>query len=315
MSIIDVRQLEKSYGNTTVLKDVTFSIEAGEIFSLLGPNGAGKTTTLTIIEGLQTADSGEVHIFGHNINTHRSYIQQRIGVQLQATSLIPDLTAIEQVMLFARLYYRPISRRVALDLLKQMNLQNKADALPDTMSGGQKQRLVLALALVNEPEILFLDEPTAGLDPKARNDLWTHIRTLREQGCTIILTTHYMEEAQALSHRVGIMDEGQILAVDTPAALIDRAGNNSLITVHSLLPEADVQQLPQVEHILRERDIMRIYTSDVVSTGAALVALAEKHNQPLRDLHIQQPSLEDVFLNMTGKSLTPDSLTASTGIQ
>jgi ABC-2 type transport system ATP-binding protein len=206
-----------------------------------------------------------------------------------------------------------MSRSVALDLLEQMNLRDKADALPDTMSGGQKQRLVLALALVNEPKILFLDEPTAGLDPKARNDLWKHIRTLRDNGCTVILTTHYMEEAQALSHRVGIMDEGRILAIDTPAALIDRAGSDSLITIHSPLPETDVQQLPQVERILRERDIMRIYTSDVASTSAALVALAEKHNQPLHNLHIQQPSLEDVFLSMTGKSLTPD--TAVSNIQ
>jgi ABC-2 type transport system ATP-binding protein len=199
---------------------VSFDVRAGEIFGLLGPNGAGKTSTLNILQGLRRADSGQVRVLGLDIATAARAIKRRIGVQLQRTSLLPDLTALEQVSLFARLYGRQLNRANALGLLERVVLADKAGALPAKLSGGQQQRLALALALVNDPEILFLDEPTTGLDPQARRNLWDIARGLNGEGRTLILTTHYIEEAEALCSRVGIMDHGQLVAIDAPSALM-----------------------------------------------------------------------------------------------
>lgn len=218
--IIEIEGLRKCYGELVVVDGLSLVIGEGEIFGLLGPNGAGKTTTLSILEGLKTADGGRVCLFGLDVETHGRAIRQRIGVQLQATSLLPDLTVREQVLLFGRLYgMRPTAERVHA-LLERVGLTAKGDALPDKLSGGQKQRLALALALVNDPEIVFLDEPTAGLDPQSRRMVWEIVQSFKKEGRTVVLTTHYMEEAEFLADRVGILDQGRLLALDTPAGLI-----------------------------------------------------------------------------------------------
>ncbi len=233
---VEVEHLVKAYSEVRAVNGLTFSVHQGEIFGLLGPNGAGKSTTLGILQGLRRADSGRVIVLGLDISAHAPQIKRRIGVQLQRTSLLPDLTAIEQVELFARLYGRNISRASALKLLERVALAEKTKALPGKMSGGQQQRLALALALVNDPEIVFLDEPTAGLDPQARHNLWDLVRGLRDEGRTVVLTTHYIEEAEVLCHRVGIMDHGQLLALDTPGGLVNQLAGHSAITTAASWP-------------------------------------------------------------------------------
>ncbi len=301
--VIQVEHLSKAYGEVKAVQDVTFNVRRGEIFGLLGPNGAGKTTTLSIIEGLRRADGGSVAVLQMDIDQDAPSIKQRIGVQLQSTSLLPDLTAVEQVELMAQLYGKPVSREGALSMLDQVGLADKANAFPGKLSGGQRQRLALALALVNDPELIFLDEPTTGLDPQSRRVLWEMIQELQAQGRTIILTTHYMEEAETLCHRVGIIDHGQLIALDTPAALISRLEGLSSITTSAYLPLDELHLLPGVATVRHEGESIRIQTADVIATLEALMKLAGQHDTTLSDLHIQQPSLEDVFLNLTGRTI------------
>ena len=301
--IIQVRHIEKYYGAHQALKGVSFDVYAGEIFGLLGPNGAGKTTTLSILEGLSLPTSGEVHILGLNIRNQLHHIKPRMNVQLQSTSLINELTALEQVKLIARLYSRKINDREALEILDRLALKDKARSLPTKMSGGEKQRLVLALALVNDPTILFLDEPTASLDPHARRALWDVVRELNQKGATIIVTTHYMEEAEALSRRVGIIDGGRLLAVASPYELISQFCGTSSITLKQLGNQEELRSLPGVSEVVQEQGSVRIFTQDISLTNSALVNLASRLGLSLQGLHIQQPTLEDVFISMTGKRL------------
>ena len=217
---IQVEDLRRAYGEVRAVNGVSFTVNSSEIFGLLGPNGAGKTTTLSILQGLRRADAGRVIVFGQDIATHARQIKRRIGVQLQRTSLLPDLTSLQQVKLFARLYGRQLNSANALKLLERVSLAEKANSLPAKLSGGQQQRLALALALVNDPEIVFLDEPTASLDPQSRHNLWGLVRGLKAEGRTVILTTHHIEEAEALCDRVGIIDHGQLIALDTPSGLM-----------------------------------------------------------------------------------------------
>jgi len=240
---VQVENLSKSYGVVKAVDGVSFEVRAGEIFGLLGPNGAGKSTTLSVLQGLRRADSGAVKVLGLDAQHRMAQIKRRIGVQLQRTNLMPDLTALAQVELFAVLYGRAISRREATKLLERVSLVEKARALPGRLSGGQQQRLSLALALVNDPELIFLDEPTAGLDPQARRNVWDIIRQLRDEGRTIVLTTQYLEEAEALCQRVAVMDHGRLLALDTPNALINRSdGSSSLEDVYLQLTGRGVRE-------------------------------------------------------------------------
>ncbi|GAB4579803.1 MAG: ABC transporter ATP-binding protein [Anaerolineales bacterium] len=301
--VLTVQNLTKSYGDVRAVNGLSFSVRRGEIFGFLGPNGAGKTTTLSMIEGIRIPDEGAIHLFGLDMRQDSAQIKRRIGVQLQSTSLLADLTALEQVELFGRLYGRAINRPTALTLLEQVGLSEKAHTLPVKMSGGQHQRLALALALVNDPEIVFLDEPTAGLDPQARRALWELIRKLRDEGRTIILTTHYMEEAEALSHRIAIINHGELLALDTPGALIAQLQGLSTITITAPLPAEACQQLPGVQSLTQEGDLLRLQTNDIPGTIAALLDLAKTQGIALTDLHVQQPSLEDVFLHLTGRNI------------
>ena len=302
-TIIKVSNLVKAYGDVRAVNGISFDVRRGEIFGLLGPNGAGKTTTLSILEGLLRADDGTVQVLERDVKTDAIQVKQRIGVQLQSTSLLPDLRVIEQVMLFSRLYGQPISREQAIARLEKVSLDEKVNAFPDKLSGGQQQRLALALALVNNPEIIFLDEPTTGLDPQSRRAIWEIIRDFMKRGKTVMLTTHYMEEAEALCHRVGIIDRGKIIALDTPGALVGQLENISTITTSAPLSLESIRNFPDVIDAESDGDLLRIQTSDVMATLSSLLDLAKQSAVSLQDIHISQPSLEDVFLKLTGRTI------------
>lgn len=217
-TIISVKNLVKNYGNFEAVKGISFEVKEGEIFGLLGPNGAGKSTTLEIIETLREKTSGEVLVNGFNLDQNPNEIKKVIGVQLQTSGYYPGLNLIELINLFCGLYNRDIN---ALELLEMMNLKDKAKSKYKDLSGGQKQRFSIATTLINDPKIIFLDEPTTGLDPQARRSLWDLIKGIRNKGTTVILTTHYMDEAEVLCDRVAIIDSGKIIALDSPDKLID----------------------------------------------------------------------------------------------
>ncbi len=298
--VIQVQQLTKSYGPVRAVDGLSFTVRSGEIFGLLGPNGAGKTTTLSIIEGILPPDEGRVEVLGLDVSVRPREVKRRIGVQLQQTSLIRELRAWEQVALFGRLYGVRMDRKRAMALLARVGLDARANAYPDALSGGQRKRLTLALALVNDPDILFLDEPTTGLDPQARRALWDIVRDIAAQGRTVVLTTHYLEEAEALCHRVGLMDGGRLIALDTPAGLIRRAGLAAVIHVHATTSLQHLAHRPEVLAIHQEGQRFRIHTRDVAAT---LQALTRETGVDASSIHIQQPSLEDAFIQLTGRRL------------
>lgn len=215
--ILSVKNLQKSYGNKKVVKGVNFEVKSGEVFGILGPNGAGKTTTLEMIEALRPIDKGEVVLAGINVANRPHEVKQVIGVQLQSTSFYDHLTLKELLHMFGGMYHQNVQ---PIKLLKDVNLTDKANAEVSTLSGGQKQRFSVASALVNKPKVLFLDEPTTGLDPQARRNLWELIQDIQKKGITVVLTTHYMDEAEILCDRIAIMDKGEIISLDTPANLI-----------------------------------------------------------------------------------------------
>jgi ABC-2 type transport system ATP-binding protein len=217
-NIIEVKNLVKNYGSFEAVKGISFEVKEGEIFGLLGPNGAGKSTTLEIIETLRSKTCGEVLVDGFNVDTHANSIKKIIGVQLQTSGYYPGLNLTELIHLFGGLYNREVN---AMDLLKTVNLEEKAKAKYKELSGGQKQRFSVATTLINEPKIVFLDEPTTGLDQQARRNLWELVRSIQKRGATVIITTHYMDEAEYLCDRVAIIDSGKIVALDTPGNLID----------------------------------------------------------------------------------------------
>jgi ABC-2 type transport system ATP-binding protein len=216
--IIQVRDLHKTYGDFQAVKGVSFEVFEGEVFGLLGPNGAGKTTTLEIIETLRDKTSGQVLVAGYDLDSHPAQIKSRIGIQLQSSGFYPGLNLTEIIGMFGALYGRPVK---PLDLLSKVNLTEKAKSKFDKLSGGQKQRFSIATTLINQPEIIFLDEPTTGLDPQARRNLWDLIKEIRAGGTTVVITTHYMDEAEELCDRLAIMDHGEILKMAAPEALID----------------------------------------------------------------------------------------------
>jgi ABC-2 type transport system ATP-binding protein len=301
--MVRVEGLTKRYGKNTAVDGISFNVRHSEIFALLGPNGAGKTTTLEMLEGILRPDAGQVTIDGLDIRRNRRAIQQRIGVQLQATSLFTELNTYETVKLFGSFFDRALS---ADELLHEVGLEPQAKVYPQNLSGGQRQRLALALALVNDPRTLFLDEPTSGLDPQSRHLLWDTIVRLRERGKTIILTTHFMDEAETLSDRIAIMDHGRIIAQDSPSGLISQLSASAAIEFR-LTPEPEdfvLRALPAVtglQHGLDGRWL--IYTEDAEATLLALVKSAHSGSGKLDHIQIHAPTLEDVFLKLTGRAL------------
>jgi ABC-2 type transport system ATP-binding protein len=303
-AVVQVRNLEKRYGTFKAVNDISFDIQRGEIFGLLGPNGAGKTTTLEMIEGIRTQDSGTITVFDFDTRKHRRRVQERIGVQLQATTLFPLLTVRETIALFGSFY--PTEQRVD-DLLREVALQEKAAAFPQDLSGGQRQRLALALALVNDPALIALDEPTTGLDPQSRRMLWDTVLRLRERGKTILLTTHFMDEAQILCDRIAIMDGGRIIAEDTPGNLIATLGARAtlecVIADPTKLTQDALRRLPDVTDVRAGAERTVLYSSNAEATLIALLQAANTQNVTLDHLQIHAPTLEDVFIKLTGKAL------------
>ncbi|HEY8473298.1 MAG TPA: ABC transporter ATP-binding protein [Natronosporangium sp.] len=296
---IMARELQKRYGETVAVDGVSFEVETGEFFGLLGPNGAGKTTTLEIIEGLRRPDAGEATVLGMPSWPRNPALRPRIGVQLQTSAFFERLTAAEQIAAFARLYRVPASRATAM--LAAFGLADKAGTRVEQLSGGQRQRLSIACALVHDPEVVFLDEPTAGLDPQARRNLWDLLRGINADGRTVILTTHYLDEAEVLCQRVAIMDHGRILRCGTPAELIRDAGAVSRITVESGRLDADELRKRFPEATVREDgDALVIATRD---PGTVLTELAGR--DAVRGLSVRGATLEDAFIALTGREYRP----------
>lgn len=301
-SVIDVQDLKKHYGDTRAVDGVSFTVQAGEVFGMLGPNGAGKTTTVECIEGLRDPDAGSITVLGLRQGPDRQRIKGRIGMQLQTTGLYPKLTVREQLSLFASFYPAPLSIDQLIDTV---GLREKERTPTKDLSGGQRQRLSLALALVGDPDIVFLDEPTTGLDPQARRSVWEVVHDLRRKGKTTILTTHYMEEAEELCDRVAVMDHGKIIELDRPSALIGRHFKETAIefTASDGWPLERVRDLPGVTHALAEDGHILIYTEDVPRTMAGLLDLSNRQRLAFSDMSVRTATLEDVFLKLTGRRI------------
>jgi len=294
-STIVVKDIRKSYGDTRAVDGVSFEVEEGEFLGILGPNGAGKTTILEIIEGLRQPDGGDVTVFGEPPWPRNQRLLPRIGVQLQASSFFERLTAREQIRTFASLY--GVAPKQADSMLDVVGLDDKANTPTEKLSGGQAQRLSIACALVHGPDLVFLDEPTSGLDPQARRNLWDLLRDINAEGRTVVLTTHYMDEAETLCDRVAIMDLGKVLQIGAPAALVRgldvptrvsiESGAMSEVDARAHFPDADVSD-DGVSLTIATRN-----PAQVLST------LAERN--ALRGLSVRGATLEDVFLNLTGR--------------
>jgi ABC-2 type transport system ATP-binding protein len=299
-STITVNDIRKSYGDTRAVDGVSFEVADGEFFGILGPNGAGKTTILEIIEGLRKADSGEVKLLGLSPWPRNPALLPRIGVQLQASSFFEKLTAREQIRTWAALY--GVKPAKADEMLDVVGLADKANTQIQKLSGGQAQRLSIACALAHGPDVVFLDEPTSGLDPQARRNLWDLLRDINKQGRTVVLTTHYMDEAELLCDRVAIMDRGKILQIGPPAFLVRGLDARTRISVESgVIAEADARAL------VDDADVVDDGVSLTVATRNAaplLAALAERN--ALRGLSVRGATLEDVFLNLTGREYRDD---------
>jgi ABC-2 type transport system ATP-binding protein len=300
--VIVVRDVRKAYGDVKAVDGVSFEVRSGEIFGLLGPNGAGKTTTMEMLEGLHRPDSGDLLVLGLDVGKHATAIKQRIGVQLQTAALFPQLTVAEVIDLFGSFFDRhlPTER-----LLKDLDLEEKAKAQTKNLSGGQRQRLSVALALVNDPELVFLDEPTTGLDPAARRGLWQLILGLKADGRSVLMTTHYLEEAEEICDRVAIMDHGKVLDIGTVDELIGRRFRERAIQFDTIdtLGDQRLTGLAGVTRVAHEDGVTLLYTSDVSETVGALLGAAKDAGVDPDNLLVRRATLEDVFLELTGRAL------------
>ncbi len=307
-SAIQCRDLRKTYdGKVEAVRGLNLEIEAGECFGLLGPNGAGKTTTIEILEGLLAPTSGQVTILGQNWKENERELREVMGISLQETRLSEKLTVLETIKLFSGFYRQP---RAPLEVLEQMQLSEKANSWVGKLSGGQRQRLAVATALVGNPKILFLDEPTTGLDPQSRRQLWDIIRRFQQAGGTVLLTTHYMDEAERLCDRLAIVDHGQVIAEGTPADLIERLGGHHMVefqvSVHSNSDTAAWRALPGVESVRHDNGLVCLNVREPHLTIPALLDAVEKEGEHLLHLTTRQASLEDVFVRLTGRHLRED---------
>ena len=297
IELVDVR---KRFGDVEAVRGVSLTVAQGEVFGIVGPNGAGKTTTLEMIEGLRPPDAGEIRVLGDDVWPHPDRIQRHIGVQLQNSAFFDFLSTQELLELFAR-FYGPVSRERVASVLETVGLEGKAGARVNELSGGQQQRVAIALALVHEPEVVFLDEPTTGLDPQARRMLWDVIRAIEAEGRTVILTTHYMEEAEQLCDRVAIMDEGRVVALDTPRELVHGLGSGGRIGFEGGLDPTVLARLPGVREAHAHDGGWDLATGSISATLPALLSLAERQHAEIGWLTVKRRSLEDVFLALTGK--------------
>ncbi|MEX2460541.1 MAG: ABC transporter ATP-binding protein [Paenibacillaceae bacterium] len=309
--IIEVKGLIKRYGEHTAVNGISFEVMKGEVFGLLGPNGAGKTTTLEMIEGLRLPDSGTARVAGFDTRKDLKKVKEVIGVQLQSTSLF-DLLKVSEI---ARMYASFYTKTVPIGpLLDEVLLQEKLNDRVKNLSGGQKQRLAIALALVNDPQIIFLDEPTTGLDPQARRTLWDIILRLKARGKTVVLSTHYMDEAHILCDRICLMDRGEIVALDTPRNLVLNLQSDSAIEFRIPTMEAAAElekqallklmgSLKGVKQADIRKDVYVLYTDHLQNSLLDLIQQAAERSIEFADLQTRTATLEDVFIHMTGRSL------------
>jgi ABC-2 type transport system ATP-binding protein len=298
------RGLQKRYGDVTAVAGLDLEVRAGECFGLLGPNGAGKTTTIEILEGLLQQDAGEVEVLGLRWGAHDQALRQRLGIQLQDTQLHDKLKVEEVVRLFRSFYHRGPSVDAVLAMVE---LEAKRGSWVNKLSGGQKQRLAVACALVNEPDLLFLDEPTTGLDPQSRRQLWAVLAAFRSRGGTIVLTTHYMDEAATLCDRVGVVDHGRIIAQGTPRELVSSLGAEHVIEFAlkdgGAIPAERLKQLPGVTEMRAENGTLSLRVTEPHLVIPALLAELERRGLHLSQLVTHQATLEDVFVALTGRHL------------
>ena len=299
---ICVENLTKKYGDFTAVDGISFTVEAGETFGMLGPNGAGKTTTLEMIEGLKRPTAGAITVEGIDAVKNTRAVKSIIGVQLQASSFFENLSLLELVDTFAACYGRKVD---AAAILADVQLTEKVKSQAKELSGGQKQRLSIALGLVNDPKVLFLDEPTTGLDPQARRHLWDLIKKIKSRGKTIVLTTHYMDEAEILCDRIAIMDHAKIIALDATERLLEQAKISSRLefTVRTALPREDFQALPGVTALEGADGSYVAVTDDPQASLDTLFSLSRQGKLTLDAVNVRRGTLEDVFLKMTGHQL------------
>jgi ABC-2 type transport system ATP-binding protein len=308
-NIVEVSNLVKSYNGLTAVNGVNFAIRQGEIFGLLGPNGAGKTTIISMLTCLLMPTSGKVSIVGHDVVSNAKTVKSIIGLVPQDLAVYPQLSARDNLLFFGRIYGlkgRQLSQRVS-DLLQMVGLNERANDLVNNFSGGMKRRVNIAAGLLHQPRVLFLDEPTVGVDPQSRNFIFDNIERLNQQGMTILYTTHYMEEAERLCHRVAIIDQGQIVALDTPKALIDSLGGG---IIRLGLPEttkqtfiAQLKKLPAVKNISRQNNILSVQTHHSREALVQIIQLLNTAKMSINTLEILEPNLESVFLHLTGRRL------------
>ena len=299
---LSVRDLRKTYGRVEAVRGVSFEVQDREILGLLGPNGAGKTTTLECLIGLREPDAGEIEVCGLDARRRPRDVKQKIGAALQTTALQDKITPREALTLFGSFYAQ---RAAPEELLERFSLVEKADATFDTLSEGQRQRLALALAFVNRPEIVFLDEPTAGLDPQARRELHNEIARTRQDGHTVLLTTHYIDEAEHLCDRVAIIDHGRIVALGSPHDLMARSKASQSVSLVTAQPidGLKIEGVPGVMDVVVEGSRARFKTTDINRTMPDLLKLLESRRLELTELHVRKASLEDVFIELTGSAL------------
>jgi ABC-2 type transport system ATP-binding protein len=302
--VLEVRDLRKNYGSFEAVRGIDFAVQPGEVFGLLGPNGAGKTTTVEILEGIRPRTSGHVRVMGHDPGVEVMSLKQKIGVSLQSTVLPEKMKVWEALGLFSSFYDRVVDSN---QLLERLQLKDKKEAFYGTLSGGQKQRVAIALALVNDPQLVFFDEPTTGLDPQVRLEIHTLIQQLRDSKRSILLTTHYIEEAERLCDRVAIIDEGKIIALGTPREIQQRTLNTSRIDLATEIPVPDMAPPGSLntERLLfsGDRKSLTVHSQNPARSIVELVKWIDSMGVGLADIHLRRPTLEDVFLELTGKQL------------
>jgi ABC-2 type transport system ATP-binding protein len=303
MTVIHVQNLQKYYDEVKAVDGISFQVHQGEIFGFLGPNGAGKTTTIEILEGFHRQDRGEVKVLGLDPQADHYELQERIGIMLQETELYQNLRVGELLNLFASYYRSPVDTTT---LLEMIGLEAKERAFIRELSGGQRQRVVFILTLINDPYLLFLDEPTAGLDPQSRRAIWNWIDRGRQEGKTVFLTTHYIEEAERLCDRVAIIDHGHIIALDTPKTLMANAQveNRIEFTTEGNLNAEKLQAMPFITNVVEHgRSAYTLFAQEAEPALKSLISLSEENGFRLRGLHVEGASLEDVFIQLTGRRI------------